>query len=128
MTKAEFDAWTKETKFSEKKWCRDFITGENSKLYASHPEWFRGRLQPVERELFYKGGVDGVYIEIAGDGTVNVGEYEGAIPHIGEAIFTVKHSNKPVYHGKPASSLNEGFAAITERLGLGFLIDLFSVA
>jgi hypothetical protein len=126
MTRNEFDAWIKETKFSERKWRRDYITGENSRLYAGHPEWFKCGVKPIERELFYKGGVDGVYIEIRGDGTVTVGEYEGAIPHIGEAVFTIKHSNKPLYHGKPASTLSEGFVAITERLGLGFLIDLFS--
>jgi len=127
MNKAEFDAWTKETKFSERSWRRDTITGENSKLYASHPEWFKGK-PPKERELFYKGGVDGVYIEIEGDGTVSVGEYEGAIPHIGEAMFSVKHCNKPMYRGKPAENLSEGFAAICERLGIQFLIELFTGA
>jgi len=126
MTKAEFNAWTEETKFSERNWRRDHITGDNSKLYAEHPEWFKGKVKPVERELLYKGGENGVYIEIMGDGTVSVGEYTGAIPHIGEALFTPKHSNKPMYHGKPAETLNEGFTAITERLGIGFLISLFT--
>jgi|LSPZ01.1.fsa_nt_gi hypothetical protein len=104
MTKPEFDAWTKETKFSENKWVRD--------------------IPHSGRETFYKGGIDGVYIMIFEDGTVNVGEYKGAIPHIGEASFAVKHSGKPLYHGRPAATLDEGFAAIMERLGLGFLIDL----
>ena len=125
MNKAEFDAWTAETKFSERNWRRDHITGENSKRYADHPEWFNGK-PPMARELFYKGGTDWVYIEICGDGTVTVGEYEGAIPHIGEAMFTVKHSNRPMYRGKPAENLSEGFAAISERLGVGFLVELFS--
>lgn len=123
MDKKEFDAWTAETKFSERCWRRDYITGENSKLRAR-----RMGDPSMEEELFYKGGEDGVYIEIRGNGTVTVGEYEGAIPHIGEAIFKVKHSNRPLYNGKPAETLSDGFTAITERLGLQFLVELLSAA
>jgi len=126
MTKEEFNAWTEETKFSERNWRRDHITGDNSKLYKEHPEWFKGKMKPVERELFYKGGTDGVFIEIIGDGTVTVGEYKGAVPHIGEALFIPKHTNRPLYHGRPAENLSDGFAAITERLGVEFLVELFS--
>ena len=121
MTKQEFDFWWDETQKSAYKWRRDFITSENSKLKAQ-----RENNPELESELFYKGGEKGVYIDIDGTGSVEVGEYEGAYPHIGEAMFTPKHKNHPMYNGHPAKNLNEAFTAITERLGIPFLIDMFS--
>lgn len=119
MTKQEFNAWWEETKASREKWNRDDITGYNSKLLAE-----RNNNPALYRELFYTGGSEGVYIEVNGMGIVEVGEYQGAYPHIGEAIFTRKHANNPMYHGKPATNFDEGFVAIMERLGISFLIDL----
>ncbi len=37
--------------------------------------------------LYYSGGESGIYMRITPDGTLQVGNYEGAIPHIGEALF-----------------------------------------
>lgn len=101
MTKVEFDSWTKMTKFSEKAWVLDENTLHNYGEY-----------------LFYKGGENGVYIEVRKDGIASVGEYEGAIPHIGEAFFIVKHENKI------ASNREGALTKIIERLGLPFLMDL----
>jgi hypothetical protein len=121
MTKQEFNFWWGKTESSKHKWVRDEITGYNSKLRAERSG------DPAEHtELFYTGGKSGIYIEINGLGKVTVGEYEGAFPHIGEAIYSPKHSGNPMFHGKPAQNMNEGFTAICERLGLQFLIDLFS--
>ena len=119
MTKQEFNAWWAETKASENKWNRDEITGYNTKRISeikNNPALYQ--------ELFYTGGRDGIYITVNGMGTVEVGEYRGAYPHIGEAIFTRKHANQPMYHGKPATNFDEGFTAIIERLGISFLVDL----
>lgn len=119
MTKQEFDAWWLETKASENKWNRDEITGYNTKRMAeikNNPALYQ--------ELFYTGGEDGVYITVNGMGIVEVGEYQGAYPHIGEAMFIPKHTNHPIYHGKQAENFDEAFGAIMERLGISFLVDL----
>lgn len=67
----EYDLWLAETKKSEYQWMLDEITRLN-----------KGDL------LLYKGGMDGIFIEIQKDGLLLIGKYEGAIPHIGDAIFT----------------------------------------
>jgi len=103
MNKIEFDAWTRETKFSENAWVLDTIRYANT-----------GDL------LFYKGGTDGVYVWIQIDGVVSVGTYAYAIPHIGEALFIPKHTNQV------ANTQEEAFIKIAERLGVQMLIDLAS--
>lgn len=100
MTKIEFDEWMEITGFSERRWMFDDVTYRN-----------RGEM------LWYKGGVDGVYIDVQSNGTVSVGEYAGAIPHIGEALFQPKHSQKV------ADNANEASLIVLERLGVGFLLS-----
>ena len=69
MTPEEFEAWKAETAKSQNAWridpCHDY----------------------PEDTLIYRGGESGHYIMITLD-TVSLGTYEGAIPHIGEALFT----------------------------------------
>jgi hypothetical protein len=115
MTKKEFNEWMKVVKFSENHWVSDYITEQNS----------RQRGQP--ELLLYKGGQDGIYLNVLSDGTVEVGEYKSAIPHIGDAMFKPIHKNRPDFHGRPASTVQEGLAAICERLGVPFLLSLCSV-
>lgn len=71
MTRQEFLAWTKHTDRSKRGWQRDDVTLHN-----------RGAL------LMYHGGEKGTYVEVDKT-TVTVGTYDGAIPHIGEAMFKV---------------------------------------
>jgi len=121
MTEQEFNFWWDETQKSTYQWRRDLIISGNTKLKAQ-----RENNPALERELFYKGGENGIYIDIDGTGMVEVGEYEGAYPHIGEAMFTPKQKNHPMYHGHPAQNLNDAFTAVIETLGIPFLVDLFS--
>jgi len=95
MDKTEFDAWKLVTKNSENEWQLDRVTYHN-----------RGDM------LFYKGGVDGIYLRVDSDGTVAIGNYQGALPHIGEAAFTVIHSNKV------ADSAEEALSAVLPKLDL----------
>ena len=121
MTKQEFNFWWDRTNASKGRWVRDEITGHNSKMYSE-----RDGKPETYRELFYTGGESGIYVEINGAGLVEVGKYEKAYPHIGEAVFTCKHKNNPMYQGHPAKNFDEAFAAICERLGLQFLIDIMA--
>lgn len=100
MNKQEFEAWLAVTQASKDRWILDYVTYHN-----------RGDL------LFYTGGQSGNYIEIAADGTATIGTYEGALPHIGEALFQPKHTRK-------FESRDAAFARVSEALGVQFLIDL----
>lgn len=73
MDKQEAAAWMAETKKSETNWMLDQTTAYNQGIY-----------------LLYKGGHDGVYVKIDKGGEIVCGYYEGAYPHIGEAIFFPK--------------------------------------
>jgi hypothetical protein len=101
MTKDEFDKWMEETKGSRRRWTVDQVRLHN------HGEY-----------LFYKGGVDGIFIEVQRGGSVLIGEYEGAIPHIGEALFKVEHMQKV------ADTVSAALVHTLERLGLTFLMEL----
>ena len=101
MDNAEFQAWMKVTKFSEQGFVLDEVTRHN-----------RGNL------LFYKGGEDGVFIDVSKEGVVTVGNYEGACPHIGEAMF------QTVFSRKVADTQDAAFRQVTEKLGVQFLLDL----
>ena len=37
--------------------------------------------------LYYSGGESGIDMRVTRDGSLQVGNYEGAIPHIGDALF-----------------------------------------
>lgn len=70
MTEIEMKTWILEIEESKFSWKIDEITYLN-----------RGEL------LAYRGGESGKYITVEASGLVRVGVYEGAFPHIGEAIF-----------------------------------------
>ena len=70
MTKKEFAMWQAVTKSSQFRWTEDEIYRLNG----------RGA-------FYYHGGEDGIYMRIQKDGMLEAGNYEGAIPHIGEAFF-----------------------------------------
>jgi hypothetical protein len=102
MNKEEFKSWSDRTKLSERGWQSDDIHNGQ-----------KGR-----DLLLYKGGSSGTYIRVTQDGTAEVGEYSDAVPHIGEAMFLKKHSNKL------SSNLDDAFGRLCERLGIGFLLEL----
>ncbi len=73
MTQGELKAWIAHTAESKQRWMLDHIRLHN------HGEY-----------LYYFGGEDGHYVWIDKTGEFRVGDYEGAYPHIGEAIFHTK--------------------------------------
>lgn len=76
MTRAEFDGWAAVTRASETTWQLDLCSWHNQGCY-----------------FIYKGGVDGVYLQVRSNGVAEIGTYEGALPHIGEALFRRLRSN-----------------------------------
>ena len=101
-TEQNFQAWMAVTESSRYRWVEDEIYRLNG----------RGA-------MYYTGGEDGVYMRIHKDGNLEAGSYEGAIPHIGEAIF------KPAVT-KEYSSFSEAYKAAMEVGGKQFMIDMFS--
>ena len=99
MTKQEYEAWRKETEDSRFHWQTDPIMEANT-----------GTL------LFYKGGENGSFIEVTKDGKATIGNYAGAVPHIGEALFTPKHVRQ-------FTDQNTALARLIERMGIPFLLD-----
>lgn len=102
MTKQEFIAWARHTERSKKGWQVDQVTLANT-----------GRV------LLYHGGEAGTYVEIAGD-TIAVGTYEGAIPHIGEAIF--KSTGRKTF-----TDANAAFTAVITSTGVRGLLAILGV-
>lgn len=75
MTHDEAQAWLAETRRSRTKWQVDLIHNE------------------PHDTLIYKGGRKGQFVgirTIEGGTGVMIGTYTGAIPHIGEAAFSIK--------------------------------------
>jgi len=70
MTVTEFQAWKKETDRSVAAWVVDRVMSHNQKCC-----------------FIYRGGENGNYVRVDSSGLVELGTYEGAIPHIGEALF-----------------------------------------
>lgn len=70
MTENEFNYWKSKTNESKFHWMSD------------ETQWYNHK-----RLLLYKGGEDGIYIELEKDGMASYGIYKNAYPHIGEAIF-----------------------------------------
>jgi hypothetical protein len=99
MTNTEFAAWTKHTARSRNGWKLDSLTLANRGV-----------------TLMYHGGHDGRYIEVEG-ATVSVGSYEGAIPHIGEAIFTRQHT-------RTFANAQEAANAVMGAIGIKGLISI----
>jgi len=104
MNANEYEAWRQVTLSSIANWVLDEIQLHNRGTY-----------------FFYKGGEDGNYIEVRKDGTATIGTYEGAIPHIGEAVFQVVHTNKV------AETADAALAVIVQKMGLDFLLNLTGV-
>ena len=69
--------------------------------------------------MYYTGGEDGIYVRIESDGTLEAGSYEGAIPHIGDAMFTPKIV-------KEYESYSAALQAVVEAGGKQFMADMFS--
>lgn len=102
MDQREWEHWKAVTASSAHKWVEDAVFRLNG-----------------HGSMYYTGGEDGIYMEIAKDGTLELGTYKGALPHIGEAFFTVKAQKK-------YSDFNEAFQIACELGGKKFLMDLFS--
>lgn len=100
MDQKECENWIAVTASSSYKWVEDRISYSNGRGY-----------------LYYTGGEDGVYIQISNDGTLKIGTYEGAFPHIGEALFKVKEEQK-------YTDFNEAFQVDCKIGGRKFLKDL----
>ena len=101
MTKDEFALWQTITGNSCFHWTEDAIFRLNG----------RGA-------FYYIGGEDGGYMRIHKDGSLEVGAYEGAVPHIGEAVFIPKSERK-------YADFNEAFTAAIQLGGKQFLVDMF---
>lgn len=98
----EYAHWIAKTESSRFRWTEDEIFRLNG----------RGA-------MYYHGGVDGIYLQIHKDGRVNFGKYEGAFPHIGDAIFDVLVEIQ-------TKDFNEAFATAMNWGGKQFLVDMFS--
>ena len=102
MTRQEYERWQAVTQSSQFRWTEDEIYRLNG----------RGA-------LYYYGGEDGIYVRIQKDGKLEAGNYEGAIPHIGEAVF------KPAVQ-RQCQDYSEAFTLAMEAGGKQFLVDMFS--
>ena len=102
MTDLELKQWMAVTEHSRYQWTEDQVTRLNG----------RGA-------LYYFGGENGVYMRIQPGGTLSVGTYEGAFPHIGEAIFTQKAAQE-------CGGFNQALQRAMELGGQRFLQDMFS--
>jgi hypothetical protein len=101
MTKDEYTAWREETARSEKQWQTDLI--HNS------PEDY----------LIFKGGENGFYLHILKN-VIHMGNYQNAIPHIGEAIFKEKGRVECIDN-------NAAWTRLLAKSGLPLVVDLFKV-
>ena len=101
MTRDEFARWQDITENSRFQWTEDAIFRLNG----------RGA-------FYYIGGEDSGYMRIHKDGRLELGSYEGAVPHIGEALFIPKSERK-------YADFNEAFTAAIQLGGKQFLVDMF---
>lgn len=102
MTDTERRQWIAVTANSQYQWTADEVTRQNG----------RG-------ELYFLGGESGIYMRIQPEGLLSIGTYEGAIPHIGEALFTQKTV-------RDCGSFDQAFQKAVELGGKKFLQDMFS--
>ena len=100
MNAQEFKEWQAVTASSTNHWTVDTC-----------------QMQNTNRVLAYIGGASGAFVEIDATGKATAGRYDGAVPHIGEALFQPQHTRQ-------YASQSEAIARIAERLGLGFLLAL----
>jgi hypothetical protein len=101
MTNQEFAGWSAVTAGSGNLWTEDVIYRLNG----------RGA-------MYFIGGENGAYIRVGRDGVLEAGKYEGASPHIGEAMFT------PVVTRR-YDNYSDAFTAAIELGGKNFLADMF---
>lgn len=101
MTDNEFKAWATHTARSRNGWMLDEVTAHN-----------RGEM------LLYRGGERGVYVLVSRN-VVTVGRYEGAVPHIGEAMFTCVGQ-------KAFANDSRAFEAVANATGLSGLMALLT--
>ena len=102
MTDLEWKQWMAVTENSQFQWTADAVTHRNG----------RG-------ELYYFGGTDGIYMRVQPEGRLSIGTYEGAIPHIGEALFAQKAV-------QDCGSFGQALQKAMELGGQRFLQDMFS--
>ncbi len=102
MTDLELNQWRAVTENSRYQWTEDEVTRLNG----------RGA-------LYYFGGEDGIYMRLTTEGKLSIGTYEGAYPHIGEALFTQKSA-------MDCGSFDQAFQKAVETGGSKFLQDMFS--
>jgi len=100
MTRREYDFWQEETQRSKSQWRMDEISLHNNNEY-----------------LFYKGGEHGFFIMIDVTGKIEIGNYIGAYPHIGEAVFNIRGT-------KTLPTQDEAVRRVVSHLGIQFLIDV----
>lgn len=104
MDEKEFAYWQAITQASTYRWTEDTITQRNG-----------------AGNLYYTGGENGRYMRLSPDGKLTLGTYEGAYPHIGEALFRVAVEHQ-------CKDINEAFQVVCRIGGLQFLQDLFSAS
>lgn len=95
----EYNAWIEETRRSNFNWNMDEVAKENRGEY-----------------FFYIGGESGRFIRIDGTGKMDLGTYEEAVPHIGDALFRVEASKQ---YASQAEALNRAI----QNGGMSFLMD-----
>jgi|GEM_PF-1797568 len=102
LMRQEQKPWMAVTKSNEHQWVEDEVYRLNG-----------------HGTMYYTGGEDGIYIRIQTDGTLEAGNYEGAIPHIGDATFMPVVTNR-------YESYSLAFQAAIEAGGKQFMADMFS--
>jgi len=101
MNKAEFEEWKQHTEASKRTWTLDPIhNGQHGQDY-----------------LFHRGGIDGQFIEVTPIGLIRIGNYTGAVPHIGEAMIRVHYSKK-------CRDVGQALNVLVNKAGLHELSDL----
>ena len=88
---------------------------------GSQHQWTEDEIYRLNGQgaLYYTGGEDGIYVRIESNGMLEAGNYEGATPHIGEAMFTPKII-------KEYDSYSAAVQAVMEAGGKQFMTDMFS--
>ena len=105
MTPEEFHAWKRWTEMSGHRWTMDPVHDGKG-----------------DRDLLlHIGGENGKYLRFSQDGTLEMGYYEGAVPHIGEATFRIEGQKK-------FKDRNEAFVRAIELGGLACLLDLVTTS
>jgi hypothetical protein len=103
MNDEEFTLWREWTATSRCKWTVDPIhNGLNDRDLLAH-----------------LGGEAGRYVQVDRDGTLNLGTYTDAVPHIGEALFTPTITRR-------CADFTAALTLAMEAGGVAFLRDLLT--